>query len=91
MNINDLLKENVNVQLVINSTDLREVFLTWYEEAKKREIQKETYLSPKKTAEMLGVNASTLWRWDKTGYFKKIKVGNAVKYRLSDINKLMDG
>ncbi|RHL78277.1 DNA-binding protein [Parabacteroides distasonis] len=49
------------------------------------------YLTAKETSDKLGVDVSTLWRWDKSGYLKKIKVGNAIRYRLSDVNKLMEG
>ncbi len=48
-------------------------------------------LTVKEVCKKLEVDVSTLWRWDKTGYLKKIKVGNKVRYRESDINKLMEG
>ena len=93
MNIPDLIKEGANVQLVINAVDLREAFLQWTAEMKQSEAipQEETYLSANETADKLGVDLTTLWRWDKSGYLKKIKIGKGVKYRLSDINKLMEG
>ena len=80
------------MQLVINAVDLREAFLQWTAEMKQSEAipQEETYLSANETADKLGVDLSTLWRWDKSGYLKKIKVGNKVRYRESDIRKLME-
>ena len=74
---------------MINAIDLREAFLSWAEEQNKRLA--EIYLTAKETSDKLGVDVSTLWRWDKSGYLKKIKVGNAIRYRLSDVNKLMEG
>ena len=50
----------------------------------------ETYLSPKKTAELLDVNASTLWRWGKINYLTPIELGGKRKYKISDINKLLE-
>ena len=93
MNIPDLIKEGANVQLVINALDLREAFLQWAAEMKQSEPvrQEEVYLTAKEAAKKLGVDLSTLWRWDRSGYLKKIKVGKSVKYRGSDIRKLMEG
>jgi predicted site-specific integrase-resolvase len=46
-------------------------------------------LSPKETSQMFDVDLSTLYRWDKLGYLTKIKIGGKVRYRMSDIQKLM--
>ena len=46
-------------------------------------------LSPKETGVMLGIDLSTLYRWDKLGYLTKIKIGGKVRYRLSDIQNLL--
>ena len=80
------------MQLVINALDLREAFIQWSEEMKHTEPvrQEEDYLTAKETADKLGVDLSTLWRWNKSGYLKKIKVGKSVKYKGSDIRKLME-
>lgn len=81
------------MQLVINALDLREAFLQWAAEMKQSEPvrQEETYLSANETAHKLGVDLSTLWRWNRSGYLKKIKVGNTVRYRQSDVLNLMEG
>lgn len=92
MNIIELIRSGANVQLVINALDLREAFIQWSEEMKHTEPvrQEEDYLTAKETADKLGVDLSTLWRWNKSGYLKKIKVGKSVKYKGSDIRKLME-
>lgn len=81
------------MQLVISALDLREAFLQWNEEMRQpdQEIKPEKYLTAQETADKLGVDVSTLWRWDKSGYLKKIKVGNKARYRESDVLKLMEG
>lgn len=93
MNIIELLNNGANVQLVINALDLKEAFLKWNEEMRQpnTETKEESYLTAKETADKLGVDVSTLWRWDKTGYLKKIKVGSKIRYRESDVLKLMEG
>lgn len=81
------------MQLVISALDLREAFLQWNEEMRQpdQEIKPEKYLTAQETADKLGVDVSTLWRWDKSGYLKKFKVGNKNRYRESDVLKLMEG
>lgn len=93
MNINDILKSGANVQLVVNALDLKEMFLQWSEEHNRNSVSvpKEKYLTAQEAAEKLGVDVSTLWRWDKTDFLKKIKVGKKIFYRESDILKLMEG
>ena len=93
MSINEILKTGANVQLVINALELKEAFLQWSEELKSQhQVQnEESYLSAQETADKLGVDVSTLWRWDKSGYLKKIKVGKKIRYRESDVLKLMEG
>lgn len=44
-----------------------------------------TLLTREATAKRLGVDVSTLWRWDRSGYLKPVRIGRAVRYRLSDI------
>ena len=50
----------------------------------------EKYLTPKKTAEMLDCNLSTLWRHDKKGYLKPVHFGAKKRYKLSEIKKIME-
>ena len=91
MDIDKILSEGGKVQLVINALDLKEAFLQWSKETKKEESREESYLTAKEAAAKLGVDVSTLWRWDRSGYLKKVKWGNAIRYRESDVTKLMEG
>ena len=49
----------------------------------------EVYLSPKKVAEMLDIHVTTLYRWEKQNYLIPIRIGTKVRYRKSDIEKLL--
>ncbi|EJX06904.1 hypothetical protein EVA_04988 [gut metagenome] len=91
MNINELIKSGANVQLVINAVDLREAFLAWSEEHTQEQQEEEQYLTAAETAEKLNVDKTTLWRWDKNGYLRNVKRGKKVYYRLSDLEKFMEG
>ena len=53
--------------------------------------RKETFLTIEEAASRLGVSRSTLWRWDKDGYLKKIKRGKKITYRLSEVERIING
>lgn len=93
MSMQDFLKVGANVSFNISALDLKEFLLEVAEEQKKREIPvaPEKYLTAQETADKLRVDKSTLWRWDKSGFLKKIKVGRKIQYRESDVLKLMEG
>ena len=46
-------------------------------------------LSRDETAEMLGVNVSTLWRWAKDKSLPCVHVGRLVKYKRSTVRQYM--
>ena len=50
----------------------------------------ETYLSIEKVMEMFGVCRGTLWRWQKVGYLVPINVGGQRRYRMSDVNNILN-
>lgn len=83
--------------LAVGINDLME----WQKETiekTKRELEEaiisdktETYLSPKQVSQMLNVNLTTLWRWNKRGYLVHIEFGGLRRYRMSDVKSLMNG
>lgn len=52
------------------------------------ESNQEIYLSADKVAQMLGVDRSTLWRWEKSEYLVPIHFGGKVRYKMSDIKNI---
>ena len=54
------------------------------------ESRTEIYLSRTKVMEMLEVASATLWRWEKCGYLVPLSVGSKKRYRLSDIQRLLN-
>ena len=55
------------------------------------ESRTEIYLSRTKVMEMLEeVASATLWRWQKCGYLVPVSVGGKKRYRLSDIQQLLN-
>lgn len=39
----------------------------------------------------LGVDPSTLWRWEKCGYLGAVRIGTKVFYRAKAVNKMLEG
>lgn len=61
-----------------------------YEANQTQEVQ-EAFLSRDEVSHLLNVDKSTLWRWNKEGYLCAVNFGGKVRYRLSDINALVEG
>ena len=73
----------------VTRDDLFEVFREFYEKILE-ETQAEAdqkMISVKEAAYMLGVDRSTLWRWEKKGYLIPARIGRKVLYQMADIKK----
>jgi len=49
----------------------------------------ETYPSSDKVAEILDVSKPTLWRWRKQNYLVPISIGGKIRYKMSDVKRLL--
>ena len=86
-----------NIKLEITSEDLRifsdelinrainEVALAF------RAADEERLLSREEVKDMCGVCDATLWHWNKRNYLKAVKAGSKVRYRLSDVKRILGG
>lgn len=85
------LTEYPNVTINVKVDDLLIVLDEAIKRAKEEFSPKdeETYLTTDKTADILGVDRSTLWRWKKSGYLIPIEVGGRRKYKESDIKRIL--
>lgn len=54
------------------------------------EEAEEEFLSRFEVAEKLGVDLTTLWRWNKDGYLPNLKMGGKVVYPMSVIRKFIE-
>lgn len=101
MNIKNIDKIDVTVFDKVNITmrgaELKQLLGEWFVEIMKdfqeslnAQCKEKKYLTAEEIAQMLGVDKSTLWRWDKCGYLPKVKVGSKVRYRESDVRNLME-
>lgn len=79
ISVGDLLK--ANRELVTETVKALEQKLT--------DAAAETYPSADKVAEMLSVSKPTLWRWEKSGYLIPVRIGGKVRYKMSDVKRIL--
>lgn len=96
MNINDLVKSGASITLAVSVNDLHEWSKGLIAEAK-RELEQtvvdeksETYLTAKQTCDKLGINPTTLWRWEKKEFLLPVRVGGKRRYKMSDIKATLN-
>lgn len=96
MKINDLIATGANITLTIYLQDLIEFHREVIDDTKRKLEQEiidnkaEKFIDRKRVKELLDVDDTTLWRWNKRGYLKCIKIGGKVRYAMSDIKKLLN-
>jgi len=90
--LQELLQQH-NVTISITSeqlSDFAKQLLSGAKEIYEKVKEPEQYITRKKTAEILDVDLSTLWRWDtQLDYLHPVEIGGKRKYKLSDINRIL--
>jgi excisionase family DNA binding protein len=82
--------KNVTISLTGEQlNDFANQILTGARSIYEKKEQPEQYLTRKQAAEMLGVDLSTLWRWNNENYLCAIEVGGKRRYKLSEVNKIL--
>lgn len=83
--------------LQLDKNDLFEVLESWYnrmiaDTTRKAEEQVQNQLVSRQEAAKIANKSTTwLWRMEKCNYLKPVRVGGSVKYRISDIQRLING
>lgn len=81
-----------NVQIVVSAEDLRNYSEKLIEETlskMSKPEENESYIDVSEVINILKVERSTLWRWNKNGYLKSYKIGGKVRYKLSEVKGLL--
>ncbi len=93
MNLPELLKSGTNVSVMVTLDDLRIIL----KEATAAAIPvgqgnpANDYMSRKEVLALLGIDSSTLWCWEKTGYIKSFPFGGRKRYRREDVEAIRTG
>lgn len=84
-----LKDSGMSVNITISRDDLECVIRKIVSEAMAENKAARQELLPKgEVCKRLGVSDSTLWKWDKVGYLKRVKIGRSVFYNSDDIKKI---
>ncbi|KAA6336519.1 hypothetical protein EZS27_015335 [termite gut metagenome] len=89
--------EKASIKLEVSGEDLLEFSNELINRAKSElsmeiaEARKEKYLTKEEVKEICGVCDATLWHWNRKNYLKTIKIGNKVRYRMSDVRRILEG
>lgn len=92
----NLMTNGLDISITIKEADLRVYSEQLIESTMNRvKLEMETnpsevYYSINKVCSILGVDRTTLHRWGKRSYLKSIKIGGKIRYRRSDIDKLLN-
>lgn len=96
MSISEILKSNPelapNLNITAKASDLLEFAKICIEAGRQEKPEPkdpEEYLTPQQFAEALQVSLVTLWSWDRKGITRPLKIGNAKRYRRSDLEKIL--
>ncbi|MDX9918241.1 MAG: helix-turn-helix domain-containing protein [Gudongella sp.] len=97
MNIIDIVNTGSNISVSVPIEDLLK-FANVLIENTKRELEEaitkekdEAQLSPREVSDILGVDLSTLWRWQKRGYLVPVEIGGKRRYKMSEVKDLLNG
>lgn len=91
----ELFDNNPNISITINGGELKKVLTSVVDDAierYRREIESnpdDILYSIKQVCEILSVDKSTLWRWQKSGYLVPTKIGDLPRYSKSQIDELL--
>lgn len=89
------LQDGTQISITVPYADLEKLLDNAIAKAKKEledsiiEKKAEVLITTEKAGERLSVDRSTLWRWRKRGYLVPVEIGGKLRYKMSDINKLL--
>ena len=83
-----------NIQLVVGINDLKELCFHFVKEAfdqqkKLKEQENDGLLDSMQVKELLKVKDGTLWKWNKRGYLRHVKIGSRNYYKREDVDKIL--
>lgn len=86
-NLSDLQNLGGRVVITITGNGLIDLFNEFKEQLKPSK-KEDKLLTPEEVAEKLKVDVVTLWRWKKKKLLIPSKLGNMVRYKESDVERL---
>lgn len=97
VNILELARSCPGVSITVRAEDLITANSMLIVEAR-RELESQarakkevTLLTREEVTKRLKIAPSTLWRWQKRGYITPVEMGGQVRYRSTDIERILEG
>ncbi len=91
MEYREILKFGTNVSITISANELRDFFQEIAMTLTPKTEDVEVYMTANEVCKYIGKVRSTLWTYEKRGYLMPLRVGNSLRYKKSEIDKLMNG
>ena len=91
MSLQELIKEQ-NITISVTGEQLSEFAYQILNGARciyEKVEEPEQYITRKQAAQMLNIDISSLWRWNREKYLCPVSVGGRRRYKLSDINRIL--
>ena len=91
MYIEQIIKENPNINITVNAVELMEFGQGIADRAVRKYIEKhdERAYTRNEVIEKFSICSATLWRWDKMGLIESKKIGNRLFYPESEVKRLL--
>lgn len=96
MDLKELIDKGSGLSITVSPKDLNSFGVTIAQETC-REVETKLIamgdlqcVTSKQVCELLQVDSSTLFRWKRDGYLTPIKVGCSPRYRMRDIQRLLE-
>lgn len=92
MTLQQILKENPDINITINARELLEFGQLIADNTVSTYIQKhdEKVFSRDEVMRKFKICSATLWRWDKNNLIKGTKIGNRLFYPESEVKRLLN-
>lgn len=93
MEISQIINSGAAVTIAVTAGQLQAFagdIIAGYREKIQQEQTGDQYLSPAKVCELLDIDPTTLWRWDKKGLLHPLKLGGVNRYKKSDIERILN-
>lgn len=92
--MNNFKEISGNTMIIIQRDELieglKEILSEILNEKEAERSEQPENVSKSDTLAALNVSDATLWRWEKRGYLKPIRIGRQIYYKRSDINELLN-
>lgn len=86
----DQLLQSGNISVTVDLNTLRKVIKEALTQMQPDDPGGDRYLTAEQTSDLLSVDRSTLYRWEKKGILAPCRIGGLVRFKMSDIEKLME-